>query len=106
MRTSRGDPGRHGRSRDDDTGVLGYGPFAPKRRARSAADAGDRERHGRHAPRRRRDSRQLATFYRGVGSSFGHATETRDIASWFAAAAALLLARRRCPRPAWADAFS
>jgi len=39
------------------------------------------------------DSAQLATFYRGIGSSIGRETRSREITSWFAlAAAALLLA--------------
>ena len=71
-------------------GILGYGPFAPKvapdpqmmRRIAKATGG---------ATATARDTRQLATFYRRVGSSFGHGTETREVAAWFAAAAALVL---------------
>ncbi len=71
-------------------GILGYGPYArrvapdPPLMAAIAKVTGGRTARATNAG-------QLATFYRSVGSSFGHATETRDIASWFAAAAALLL---------------
>jgi Ca-activated chloride channel family protein len=72
-------------------GVLGFGPFAPhvapapKLMKRIAAATG-----GTTATAK--DTRELTTFYRRVGSSIGHATESRDVGAWFAAAAALLLA--------------
>jgi Ca-activated chloride channel homolog len=71
-------------------GILGYGPFAP----RVAPDpplmhAIARVAGGTTATAR--DSRQLDRFYRRVGTSFGTKTVMRGIASWFAAAAALLL---------------
>ncbi len=86
-------------------GILGYGPYAPK----VAPDpplmnAIAKLTGGRTATAT--DSRQLATFYKRVGSSFGHATETRDISSWFAGAAALLLVGAVALGRAWADAFS
>jgi Ca-activated chloride channel homolog len=71
-------------------GVLGYGPYArrvapdPPLMAAIAKVTG-----GKTATAT--DSEQLTAFYRGVGSSYGHATKTEDIASWFAAGAALLL---------------
>ena len=71
-------------------GVLGFGPFAP----RVAPDpplmhAIARTAGGMTATAR--DSKQLDRFYKHVDTKFGKATETRGIASWFAAAAALLL---------------
>jgi Ca-activated chloride channel family protein len=72
-------------------GVLGFGPFAPrvapapKLMKRIAKATG-----GTSATAK--DTRELTTFYRRVGSSIGHATERRDVGAWFAAAAALLLA--------------
>ncbi|HEX4519907.1 MAG TPA: VWA domain-containing protein [Gaiellaceae bacterium] len=72
-------------------GILGYGPFArrvapdpPLMAAISKATGGETATAS--------NSDQLSGFYRGVGRSFGHATKTEDVASWFAAAAALLLA--------------
>ncbi len=86
-------------------GILGYGPFAPKvapdpplMRAIAKATG------GRTAAAT--DSRELATFYRGIGSSFGHGTETRDLASWFAAAAAMLLVAAVALGRAWGAALS
>jgi Ca-activated chloride channel family protein len=38
-----------------------------------------------------RNAARLSTIYRGLGSSIGHQTELRDITSWFALAAAVLL---------------
>lgn len=72
-------------------GILGYGPYAP----RVAPDpplmrAIARVARGRTATAH--DAAQLSGFYRAVGDSFGHATRKRPIASWFAAAGALLLA--------------
>ncbi len=71
-------------------GVLGYGPFAPRvapdpplMRAIASKTGGKTS--------SARDSRQLATFYSGLRDSIGQATEPRPIASWFAAAAAVLL---------------
>jgi Ca-activated chloride channel family protein len=72
-------------------GVLGFGPFAPrvapapKLMKRIAKATG-----GTTATAK--DTRELTTFYRRVGSSIGHATERRDVGGWFAAAAAILLA--------------
>ncbi len=71
-------------------GILGYGPFArrvapdPPLMAAIANVTG-----GKTAAAT--DSGQLSAFYRGVRSSFGHATRREDVASWFAAAATLLL---------------
>jgi Ca-activated chloride channel homolog len=71
-------------------GVLGYGPFArrvapdPPLMAAIARVTG-----GKTAAAT--DPGQLTAFYRGVGTSFGRTTRTEDIASWFAAGAALLL---------------
>ncbi|HWE82259.1 MAG TPA: VWA domain-containing protein [Gaiellaceae bacterium] len=71
-------------------GVLGYGPFArrvapdPALMQQIAKVTGGRTATATNAT-------ELASFYRTIGSSFGSATETRDVASWFAAAAALLL---------------
>ena len=72
-------------------GVLGYGPFAK----RVAPDEPlmkqiARTTDGRTATAR--NAKELASFYRTVGSSFGTERRSRDIASWFAAASALLLA--------------
>jgi hypothetical protein len=39
-----------------------------------------------------KDDRELTAFYRRVGRSVGHSSETREIGPWFAAAAAVLLA--------------
>jgi Ca-activated chloride channel family protein len=71
-------------------GVLGYGPFAkhvapdaPLMRAIAKATGG--------TTATARDTKQLSTFYRRVGSSFGTEMRTRDIASWFAVGAAVLL---------------
>src|SRR5262249_51592537 len=72
-------------------GILGYGPFAkhvapaPGLRRRIAAATGG-------ATATAKDNRELATFYRRVGTSIGHGTRTRSVAGWFAAAAAVLLA--------------
>ena len=71
-------------------GILGYGPFAP----RVAPDPETMQQiavatGGTTATAK--DTNQLATFYRRVGTSFGDGTETRGIASWFAAAAAVVL---------------
>src|SRR5262249_49390220 len=72
-------------------GVLGYGPFA-KRVApdaplmRKIAKASGGTTASAH------DAKQLAAFYQQVRGSFGTEMRTRDIGSWFAAAAALLLA--------------
>ncbi len=71
-------------------GVLGFGPFAP----RVAPDpplmhAIARTAGGSSATAR--DSKQLDRFYQHVNTRFGKATKTRGIASWFAAAAAVLL---------------
>ncbi len=86
-------------------GVLGYGPYAPK----VAPDpplmkAIAKLTGGRTATAT--DSRELATFYQRVGSSFGRATETRDISAWFAGAAALLLVAAVALGRAWAGALS
>ncbi|HUK45487.1 MAG TPA: VWA domain-containing protein [Gaiellaceae bacterium] len=71
-------------------GILGYGPFAPRvapdpplMRAIAKATGG--------STATAKDMKELSTFYRRVGKSFGHGTETRDVASWFAVAAAALL---------------
>jgi Ca-activated chloride channel family protein len=85
-------------------GVLGYGPFAP----RVAPDpplmrAIARTTGGRSATAT--DSRELAKFYRDVGSSFGRGTRTRDLSSWFAAAAAILLVAAVALGRAWAGAL-
>jgi Ca-activated chloride channel family protein len=72
-------------------GVLGYGPFAKRvapdaplmRRIAKASGGSTATAH---------DSKQLTAFYQQVRGSFGTQMRTRDIASWFAAAAALLLA--------------
>ena len=53
-----------------------------------------------------RNAGQLSDFYRAVGSSFGSATETRDIASFFAVAAAVLLLAAVGLGRAWAPALS
>jgi Ca-activated chloride channel family protein len=71
-------------------GILGYGPFAP----RVAPDpplmhAIARVTGGTTATAR--DPRQLTRFYQHVGTSFGRTDGMRNIASWFAAAAAVLL---------------
>jgi Ca-activated chloride channel homolog len=72
-------------------GVLGYGAFArrvapdPPLMAAIAKVTG-----GKTATAT--DSGELSAFYRDVRGSFGHTTRTEDIASWFAAGAALLLA--------------
>jgi Ca-activated chloride channel homolog len=72
-------------------GVLGYGPFA-----RRVAPDGPlmkkiaRTTGGRTATAH--DSKELTAFYRTVGSSLSTEKRTRDIASWFAVAAAVLLA--------------
>lgn len=71
-------------------GILGFGPFAP----RVAPDpplmhAIARTAGGTTATAR--DPGQLDRFYQHVRTRFGKSTETRGIASWFAAAAALLL---------------
>jgi Ca-activated chloride channel homolog len=71
-------------------GVLGFGPYAP----RVAPDpplmhAIARTAGGTTATAR--DPKQLDRFYQHVNTRFGKATETRGIASWFAAAAAVLL---------------
>jgi Ca-activated chloride channel family protein len=72
-------------------GILGYGPFAPR-----VAPAPELMRRIAKATggttATAKDPKELATFYRRVGSSIGHATERRDVGAWFAAAAALLLA--------------
>jgi Ca-activated chloride channel homolog len=86
-------------------GVIGYGPYAP----RVAPDpplmkAIARITGGRTATAT--DARELATFYRRVGTSIGHTTETRDISSWFAAAAAVLLVAAVAFGRAWAGVFS
>jgi Ca-activated chloride channel homolog len=71
-------------------GILGYGPFArrvapdPPLMAAIAKVTGGKTASATN-------SGQLSAFYRGVRSSFGRATRTEDVASWFAAAAALLL---------------
>ncbi len=71
-------------------GVLGYGPFAkrvapdpPLMRAIARATGGTTATAS--------DPRQLSTFYDGLRDSIGWGTESRGIASWFAAAAAVLL---------------
>ena len=72
-------------------GVLGYGPFAkhvapvPGLMRRIAAATGG-------STATAKDNRELTAFYRRVGRSVGHSTETREIGAWFAAAAAVLLA--------------
>jgi Ca-activated chloride channel family protein len=86
-------------------GILGYGPFAP----RVAPDpplmrAIAQITGGRTATAT--DVRQLATFYQRVGSSFGQTTETRDVSSWFAAAAALMLLAAVGLGRAWSGALT
>jgi Ca-activated chloride channel family protein len=72
-------------------GILGFGPFAPRvapapeLMRRIAKETGG-------ATATAKDTRELTTFYRRVGSSVGHATRTRDVGAWFATAAAVLLA--------------
>ena len=71
-------------------GILGYGAFAPHvppdpPLMRAIA----RKTGGRTSTAV--DSQQLATFYSHVGSSIGRKTVDRGIASWFAAAAGVLL---------------
>jgi Ca-activated chloride channel homolog len=71
-------------------GILGYGPFAP----RVAPDPPLMEAIARAtggSTATAKDMKELSTFYRRVGKSFGHGTDTRDVALWFAAAAAALL---------------
>lgn len=71
-------------------GILGYGPFArrvapdPPLMAAIARVTG-----GKTASATNSD--ELSAFYHGLGSNVGHATRKQDIASWFAAGAALLL---------------
>jgi Ca-activated chloride channel homolog len=71
-------------------GVLGYGPFArhvapaPQLMHAIALATG-----GRTASAT--DPRQLAAFYGGLRDSIGRIIEPRNIASWFAAAAAVLV---------------
>jgi Ca-activated chloride channel family protein len=48
---------------------------------------------------------QLNGFYRRVGRSFGQTTKTRDLASWFAAAAAVMLLGAIGLSRLWAAAF-
>jgi Ca-activated chloride channel family protein len=72
-------------------GVLGYGPFAP----RVAPDpplmrAIAKKAGGTTATAK--DPGELTRFYRRIGGSFGRGHQTRDVASWFAVAAAALLA--------------
>jgi Ca-activated chloride channel homolog len=86
-------------------GILGYGPFAPKVAPdpplmRAIAETTG----GRTATAT--DDRELSTFYRRIGSSFGHGSETRDIASWFTAAAAILLVGAVALGRAWAGALT
>src|SRR5579862_4042595 len=71
-------------------GVLGLGPYArevapdaPLMRAIAHVTGG--------TTATAHDNKQLTAFYRHVGKSFGTERRTRDIASWFAAVAALLL---------------
>jgi len=71
-------------------GVLGYGPFA-KRVAPDATLMRAIAKTSGGTTAAARDTKQLSVFYRRVRSSFGTVTRTRDIASWFAAGAALLL---------------
>ncbi len=71
-------------------GVLGYGPFA-KRVAPDAPLMRQIAKASGGATASAHNSRQLASFYEQVRSSFGTEMRTRDIGSWFAAAAALLL---------------
>jgi Ca-activated chloride channel family protein len=72
-------------------GILGYGSFArrvapdPPLMAAIAKVTGGETSTATNPG-------QLSSFYRGVDSSFGHVTKTQDVASWFAGAAALLLA--------------
>jgi Ca-activated chloride channel family protein len=71
-------------------GILGYGPFAP----RVAPDPETMQQIAKATggtTATAKDPNQLATFYRRVRNSFGDGTETRDIAPWFAAAAAVVL---------------
>ena len=72
-------------------GVLGYGPFA-KRVAPDAPLMRKIAKASGGTTATAHDSKQLAAFYQQVRGSFGTQMRTRDIASWFAAAAALLLA--------------
>jgi Ca-activated chloride channel family protein len=74
-----------------DHGILGYGPFAKKvgpapRLMQQIAQATG------GSTARARDTQELNGFYRRVGKSVGHGTRSRQLAAWFAAAAALLLA--------------
>jgi Ca-activated chloride channel homolog len=71
-------------------GIIGFGPYAPKvapdpplMRAIAGVTG------GRTATAR--NEAELATFYRGVGSSFGHTTRPHEVAGWFLAAAAVFL---------------
>jgi len=72
-------------------GILGYGPYAPKvapdpplMRAIARATGGQTS--------TAHDQAELSRFYRSVGKSFGHTVRPRDVAGWFLAAAAVLLA--------------
>jgi Ca-activated chloride channel family protein len=72
-------------------GVLGYGPFA-KRVAPDAPLMREIAKATGGTTASAHNSKQLAAFYQRVGSSFGTKMQTRALGSWFAAAAALLLA--------------
>ena len=72
-------------------GVLGFGPFAPRVAPAPKLMKGIATATG-GTTATAKDTRELTTFYRRVGSSIGHATERRDVGAWFAAAAAVLLA--------------
>src|SRR5262249_47568221 len=88
-----------------DHGVLGYGPFAKRvgpapRLMRQIAQATG------GSTARAKDTRELRRFYRSVGTSVGNGTRTRQLAAWFAAAAALLLAGAVAASRIFGGAFS
>jgi Ca-activated chloride channel family protein len=71
-------------------GVLGYGPFA-KRVAPDAPLMRAIAKDSGGTTATARDAGQLTTFYQRVRGSFGTEMRTRDVASWFAGVAALVL---------------